>query len=93
LTATAFNQNLGNWDISNVTDMSGMFTELTLSIENYNGLLVDWSSKTPQRGVTLDAGSSQYSSISELQRSILVNSYGWHILDGGCDGSCDIYEK
>ncbi|HHB93698.1 MAG TPA: BspA family leucine-rich repeat surface protein [Campylobacterales bacterium] len=91
--ATAFNQNLENWDISNVTDMSGIFTGLTLSLENYDSLLIGWSSKTPQRGVTLDAGSSQYSSISEVQRTKLVNSYGWNILDGGCDGSCAVYEN
>jgi len=90
--ATAFNQNLGNWDISNVTNMSGMFKNLTLSIENYNSLLIDWSTKTTQQGVTLDAGNSKYSSISEVQRRKLINNYGWHILDSGCDGSCREYQ-
>lgn len=90
--ATAFNQNLGDWDISNVTDMSGMFSGLTLSVENYNSLLVNWSSKSPQVGVTLNAGDSQYSSVAETERSELINNYAWNILDGGCDGSCDVYE-
>jgi surface protein len=39
----AFNQNIGGWDVSNVTDMSGMFSEIALSTENYDSLLDGWS--------------------------------------------------
>ena len=35
----AFNQPLGNWDVSNVTDMSGMFNDANL----FNQPLSNWN--------------------------------------------------
>jgi len=38
--ASVFNQNIGSWNVSNVTDMEDMFCDVTLSTANYNALLI-----------------------------------------------------
>lgn len=83
--ASAFNQNIGGWDVTSVTDMTDMFTGLTLSVFNYDALLLGWSAKTLQNGVTFSAGASQYSSRIQtlLARKKLIDTYGWNVLDGG----------
>ncbi len=82
--ATNFNQPLNLWDVSKVTDMSHMFTNISLSIQNYNKLLLDWSSlPNLEHFVVFDAGSSQYTSSVQYARKKLVNNFGWNITDGG----------
>ncbi len=38
--ATAFNQDIGSWNVSNVTTMQNMFSDATLSTANYDALLI-----------------------------------------------------
>ncbi|MCL6296759.1 BspA family leucine-rich repeat surface protein, partial [Jejuia spongiicola] len=40
--ATTFNQNLGDWDISTVSNMTDMFNGVTLSTTNYDATLIGW---------------------------------------------------
>ncbi|MBC6426487.1 MAG: BspA family leucine-rich repeat surface protein, partial [Ekhidna sp.] len=40
---SSFNQDLSEWDVSNVTDMEGMFSGSSMSSENYDKLLIGWS--------------------------------------------------
>ena len=90
--ATAFNQNLSEWDVSNVTNMSSMFSGVTLSIANYDALLSGWSALTLQRNVTFSGGDSIY--CDESARNILVDTYNWSITDSGkdLDENCASYQ-
>ncbi|MCX5748917.1 MAG: BspA family leucine-rich repeat surface protein [Candidatus Saganbacteria bacterium] len=81
---TSFNQNIGSWDVSIVTNMSGMFNEVTLSTANYNNLLTGWAGLTLHNGVTFDGGNSKYNGgTPEAAHTVLTGTYGWTITDGG----------
>ncbi|MBN1970594.1 MAG: C10 family peptidase [Candidatus Delongbacteria bacterium] len=85
--AVSFNQNLSSWNVSNATDVSGMFEGVTLSTENYNALLNGWSTRTLQYGLNFHGGYSKYSQNGAVGRSILTDTYGWNITDGGYEES------
>ena len=83
-----FNGPLGRWDVSSVTDMSSLFTGSTengisLSISNYDNLLIGWSNQSLQQNVKLGMGLIQCSPNAENARSRLINLYNWDISDGG----------
>jgi surface protein len=89
--ADDFNQNIGSWNVSNVTEMNNMFLSAGLSTINYDSLLIGWSTitfeETPlKQGVSFDAGSSKYCNGVSARASI-INTYGWTITDGGLDCS------
>ncbi|RLD19013.1 MAG: hypothetical protein DRI69_09355 [Bacteroidetes bacterium] len=85
--ATSFDQNLANWDVSNVTEMRKMFDNATLSTSNYDSLLIGWNAQVLQPGVIFDGGNSQYCfAISE--RFAMMNDDSWVITDGDQDTSC-----
>jgi len=82
--ATSFNQNIGNWDISHVTDMSHMFNGVTLSVENYNALLIGWAAQTLTSSITFSGGNSKYSCSAITAHGILTDvPNNWVITDGG----------
>ena len=90
--ATSFNQNLGAWNItklvSGATGGTTMFTGVTLSNANYNGLLAGWGAQVPLTGVTFSGGNSHYDSTSggyngTAGRAVLTGTYTWTITDGG----------
>jgi len=82
--ASSFNQSVANFDTSKVTDMSFMFAGASLSIANYNALLVSWAADTQQSGVSFHAGSTKYSTgAPATARAVLTGTYGWNITDGG----------
>ncbi len=84
--ADSFDQDLGAWNITNIkgsTGMAWMFSNITLSVENYDSLLNGWSSQSIHQGVGFSAGNSQYSENSLDAREMLTNDYNWIITDGG----------
>ena len=90
---TAFNQSLGSWNVSNVTNMQGMFfLGSGLSTANYDATLIGWSTITPPEtalkpNVPFDAGNSKYCNGASA-RSILTSApNNWTIIDGGLDCS------
>jgi len=89
--ATAFNQNIGSWNVSNVTNMGNMFTNAGLSIANYDALLIGWSTISPNEtplkpNVVFSGGNSKYCNGASA-RSSIISTYGWTITDGGLDCS------
>lgn len=80
-----WNADLSNWDINQVSNFSNFLTGQTLSTVYYDALLISWAAQAPQSGITIDFGNSQYSAggAAEAARSVLINTYGWTISDGG----------
>ncbi len=87
--ASSFNQDIGGWNVEAVRDASDMFSGVTLSITNYDSLLVGWNRQTLQTGVTFDGGGSKYSSnVAHTARENMVATTAnggdnWDITDGG----------
>ena len=82
--ALSFDQDLSKWGVSKVTTMDKMFYESTLSLANYDALLISWSAQTVQNGVLFDGGESQYSAGTAADaRQTLVDTHNWIISDGG----------
>ncbi|MFX1395974.1 MAG: BspA family leucine-rich repeat surface protein [Promethearchaeota archaeon] len=84
--ASVFNQDIGGWNVSNVKDMESMFSGITLSMENYENLLIGWASLPfLQSGVFFHAGKSVISSpgFAMAAKDDLETIYHWMITDGG----------
>ncbi|MDY0781026.1 PKD domain-containing protein, partial [Tenacibaculum sp. IB213877] len=80
--ATSFNQDIGNWDVSNVLIMDDIFKGVTLSVVNYDALLIGWFSLTLQNNVNFHGGNSKYSGGKNARQNIIDN-HNWTITDGG----------
>ena len=90
--ASNFDQNLEGWDISNVTNMTDMFANVTLSTANYDATLIGWftdSSAAVSDGVDdiptnipFHGGDSQYCAATS-ERQGLIDTHSWTINDGG----------
>ncbi len=66
----AFNQNLGSWDISNMVQGNVMFDNTSISVDNYDAMLIGWAeqdTRTPFVGV----GGLKYCSLGEAARNTL----------------------
>ena len=82
--ASSFNQNIGNWDVSTVSNMLNMFYWVTLSTTNYDSLLIGWSQLVLHSSVNFNGGNSQYSTgAATTARDSIINNYSWNIIDGG----------
>jgi surface protein len=82
--AHSFNQDIGNWNVSSVTNMNIMLSGTGLSTTNYNKLLLGWSSQTLQNGVVFGGGYSTYSpGEPSSARQYIIDTYGWTITDDG----------
>lgn len=87
-----FNQDLGNWDVSNVNNMSNMFKWVTLSTDNYDSLLMGWSSLPLQANVDFHGGFSAYCGGAAARQSIIDN-FGWTFIDGGFDCAAPLADR
>ncbi len=84
LGASSFDQDLGGWNVVAVRYMESMFSGVTLSLGNYDSLLVGWNRQELTPGVTFDGGTSLYmSTVAQTARANMVSSDGWSITDGG----------
>ncbi|PRX54501.1 BspA family leucine-rich repeat surface protein [Flagellimonas meridianipacifica] len=82
---SALNANLGDWNISNVTDMTGMFDNSGMSTNNYSSTLVGWSEQNVQNGVTLGAEGINTNCDGQTAKGILEGISQWNINDAGLD--------
>jgi hypothetical protein len=89
---TNFNQNLGSWNVSGVTNMSSMLDGTSISVTNYNNILTGWTgwdgtgaTKTLQSNVVFGAAGLNYSagSPAAAARAYLITGKTWTITDAG----------
>jgi len=86
--ATAFNQDLGSWDIQSLINATDMFNGVTLSVENYDSLLIGWEDNLHDNGVPFSGGNSKYC-IGRIARERLIQDDAWSITDAG-DAGCTL---
>ena len=96
--ATSFDQNIGSWNVSEVASARNMFKGVTLSVSNYDALLLGWYnlSQSPQGlkdGVKFSAGNSKYCNEGDKKDFLINNSPFWIITDGGADLGCPDYGR
>lgn len=82
---TNFDQSLGDWNVSAVTNMQQTLTNTKLSVTNYSNTLIGWSSlPTLQTNTFLGANNLKYNTAGSVARNILSSSpYFWNISDSG----------
>lgn len=83
--STSMDQDLSSWVVTALTTADTMFSSTTMSVANYEALLVGWEAQAVQNGVTFHGGSAQYNdpSAAATARAALVASHTWSITDGG----------
>jgi len=87
--ATSFDQDLGGWDVTSLDGAAGatqMFLLVTLSVSNWDALLVGWEGQAVHDNITLDGGDSRYTaapSAAATARQALIDDHNWTITDGG----------
>ena len=92
-----FNQDISNWDILKLSELSTFIKRQKLSTINYDKLLIGWEATLQATypngsgypnlvaGVTANFGDSQYTdnSAASIARASLDTNYNWTITDGG----------
>jgi hypothetical protein len=86
--STAFNQNIGSWNISGVTDFTNFMlnkTSVTFSTTNLDAIYNGWSSLLSVKpSITITFGTAKYTAASSAGRAILTSAPNlWSITDGG----------
>ncbi len=84
--ADSFNQDVSTWNVSNITNMTSMFDNSGVSTDNYDNILIGWSSRALQSNVPFGADGLRYCSGLDA-RQIFIDTYGWSITDAGFDCS------
>jgi surface protein len=79
----SFEGDISKWDITNITSMDDMFKGVTLSTEDYDQILINWSKLDLKEGVKFNAGNTYYSEKAKEAHDILVNKFKWNITDLG----------
>jgi len=84
----AFNQNIGAWDIRNVTNFGNFMTGKTaanFSTTNLDAIYNGWSTlPSVKPSITITFGSAKYTSAASAGRAILTGApNNWAITDGG----------
>src|SRR5690606_2657039 len=89
--ASAFQQDIGKWDVGEVESMVNMFEGATFLTVNYDALLIGWNNLSNlQDGVIFNAGENTYCD-GESARQNIINTYGWTITDGGPECATDYF--
>ena len=83
---------VSNWNVSNVTNMLSVFRDVPLDTPSYDGLLIGWSSLSPnlQDNVDFGANLAKYTpgGAAEAGRTLLTDAvvdggHAWSITDAG----------
>jgi surface protein len=85
--ATAFNQDIGGWNVSNVTnflDFMRFKTNANYSATNLNSIYNNWSLLTLNPNLNINFGTIKYTLAGQAGRNILTGApNNWTITDGG----------
>jgi hypothetical protein len=85
--AFAFNQNIGSWNISNVTNFTNFMQGKTFtdySTTNLDAIYNGWSLLSVQPNLTIDFGTIKYTLAGQAGTNILTGApNNWVITDGG----------
>lgn len=89
--ATAFNQNIGSWNISNLAGANALFnfmstkTPDTFSASNLDAIYNGWSGLTfVNTGFNISFGTAKYTAAGSSGKAVLTGSpNNWTITDGG----------
>lgn len=85
--ATPFNQPIGNWNVSKVTNFTSFMagkTNANYSAEYLDSIYNNWSQLTLTANININFGTIKYNSTSQSGRNILTSSpNNWTITDGG----------
>jgi len=82
--ASSFDQDLGGCVITGVTDAANFLANVTLSVPNYNALILSWSAQAQTIVANFHGGNSKYTGggAVETARDAWVLK-GWVLTDGG----------
>jgi surface protein len=83
--ATSFDQDISNWQVTQVTDLLNFMQSVTLSTANYDALLIAWDAQGAMSySGTVNFGGSKYTAggAAEAARTSLISKWGG-ITDGG----------
>jgi len=86
--ATNFNQNIGGWNVSKVSNFSNFMVNKTAanySAANLDAIYNGWSGLTfVNTGLTISFGTIKYTAAGQAGRDILTGApNNWSITDGG----------
>jgi hypothetical protein len=85
--AILFDQNIGDLNISNVTNFTDFMSGKTFndfSTANYDALLIGWASQTVQPNLSINFGTIKRTSASDAAKLVLISApNNWTIVDGG----------
>jgi len=84
--ATAFNQNIGSWNVENVSNFLSFMegkTDATFSTTNLNAIYNGWSTQAVQPSLSISFGTAKYTAAATAGRLILTGTALWTITDGG----------
>lgn len=85
--ATAFNQNIGNWNVSNVTNFTNFMankTSASFFTTNLDSIYNGWSTRPVLANKAISFGTAKYTAASSAGRAVLTGApNNWNIVDGG----------
>jgi hypothetical protein len=85
--AFSFNQPIGDWNVSNVTNFTNFMlnkTNANYSTTNLNAIYNGWSTRPVTPNLSIDFGTIKYTAAGQAGRNILTGApNNWTITDGG----------
>jgi hypothetical protein len=84
--ATAFNQSLGDWPISDYTQLDGILTDSGIDTDNYSATLQGWADRNLMPGdgqENIGSVPATYCDTTQSARDILTTTNNWSITDLG----------
>jgi ABC-type molybdate transport system substrate-binding protein len=82
-----FNQDIGSWNISNVTNFANFMANKTAanySAANLDSIYNNWSLLTVNPNLSISFGTIKYTAAGQAGKDVLTNApNNWTIVDGG----------